>query len=196
MRDVTVSDFDQLQACADRRDVVLAMDEDTFRVFYEHTSRPLWGYLVRLSGNRTDADDLLQEAYYRILRAGIVFEDENHRRRYLYTVATNLVLDRRRRRLTRPEAPMPDCADDLRCEASDADRLEHRAIVRGAMSRLRPRDRALLWLAYAQGASHDEIGSVLGLKSASVRSMLFRARERFSAVIGGMHPRGGGRAEN
>ena len=62
------------------------------------------------------------------------------------------------------------------------------------MSRLRPRDRALLWLAYAQGASHDEIGSVLGLKSASVRSMLFRARQRFSAVIGGRRPRGGGRA--
>ena len=194
MRDVTVSDIDQLRACADERDVVLAMDEDTFRVFYEHTSRPLLGYLVRLSGSRTDADDLLQEAYYRVLRAGIAFADESHRRRYLYTVATNLVLDRRRRSLTRPEASMPDCADDLRCDASEAGRLEHRSIVRGALSRLSPRDRALLWLAYAQGASHDEIGSVLGLKSASIRSMLFRARQRFSAVIRGRRPQGGGRA--
>jgi RNA polymerase sigma-70 factor, ECF subfamily len=193
MRDVTVSDIERLEACADQRDVALAMDEDTFRAFYERTSRPLWAYLVRLGGSRTDADDLVQETYYRLLRAGIAFDDEGHRRRYLYTIATNLVLDRRRRSLTRPEAPMPTRADDLP-GASDASRMEHRAVVRGAMARLRPRDRALLWLAYAQGASHDEIGAVLGLRSASVRSMLFRARQRFSEVIGGMLPRGGGRA--
>lgn len=194
MRDATVSNIERLDAGAAPRGVALAMDEDAFRAFYEHTSRPLWAYLARLSGSRTDADDLLQETYYRLVRAGTVFNDEDHRRRYLYAIATNLVLDRRRRRLTRPEAPMAGSADDLAAEGSAADSLEHRTVVRGAMSRLRPRDRALLWLAYAQGASHNEIGSALGLKSASVRSMLFRARRRFADLIGGVRPRGGTRA--
>ncbi len=62
------------------------------------------------------------------------------------------------------------------------------------MARIKPRERALLWLAYAQGASHDEIGAVLGLKSASIRSMLFRARRRLLAVLRGAGSRGGGRA--
>jgi RNA polymerase sigma-70 factor, ECF subfamily len=194
MRDVTVSDIERLDAGAASRDVALAMDEDAFRVFYEHTSRPLWAYLARLSGSRTDADDLLQETYYRLVRAGMRFGDDNHRRRYLYTIATNLVLDRRRRSLTRPEMPMTGSADEVPAGESGGDSLEHQAVVRRAMSRLKPRDRALLWLAYAQGASHDEIGSSLGLKSASVRSMLFRARQRFAALIGGVRPRGGTRA--
>lgn len=194
MHDVTISGIERIGACAGERDAALEMDEETFRVFYERTSRPLWAYLARLSGSRTDADDLLQEAYYRLVRAGTAFDDEDHRRRYLYTIATNLVLDRRRRSLTRPEAPMPDRADDLPGGSSDAGRMERRAVVRGAMSRLRPRDRALLWLAYAQGASHDEIGAVLGLRSASVRSMLFRARQRFSDLVGVTRPGGGGRA--
>jgi RNA polymerase sigma-70 factor (ECF subfamily) len=194
MRDVTVSDIERLEAGAPHREVALAIDEDSFRVFYEHTSRPLWAYLARLSGSQTDADDLLQETYYRLVRAGTVFEDESHRRRYLYTIATNLVLDRRRRSLTRPEAPIAGDVEDLPAADAGANSLEHRTAVRHAMSGLKPRDRALLWLAYAQGASHHEIGAALGLKPASIRSMLFRARRRFANLIGGVRPRGGTRA--
>jgi RNA polymerase sigma-70 factor (ECF subfamily) len=194
MRDVTISDIERLSSHAEQRDVVLTMDEDTFRAFYERTSRPLWAYLARLSGSRTDANDLLQETYYRFVRAHVPFESEPHRRRYLYTIATNLVLDRRRRRLARPEVPLPGNADDLAADASEAGRLEHRVVVRGALARLKPRERALLWLAYAQGATHEEIGAALGLKPASIRSMIFRARQRFSDVLRGTGKRGGRRA--
>ena len=194
MRDVTVTDIERLDSHTERRDVVLAMDEETFRIFYEHTSRPLWAYLARLVGSRTDADDLLQEAYYRLVRASVAFDSDHHRRRYLYTIATNLVLDRRRRSLTRPEVALPCNADDLTGDTSEAGRLEHRVVVRAAMARLKPRERAMLWLAYAQGATHEEIGSVLGLKPASIRSMIFRARQRFLDVLQGSGKRGGRRA--
>src|SRR4029079_5316942 len=56
------------------------MDEDAFRAFYERTSRPLWAYLARCSGDRQLADDLLQEAYYRLLRTSGNYADEAHRR--------------------------------------------------------------------------------------------------------------------
>ena len=194
MRDVTLSDIDQLDVIAGERDGVLAMDEDGFRAFYEHTSRPVWAYLARLTGSATEADDLLQEAYYRLLRAGATFETERHRRQYLFRVATNLVLDVRRRRLTRPEVELPADADELPGDGGDSRRLEQRSVVRGAMARIRPRERALLWLAYAEGASHDEIGAVLGLKSSSIRSMLFRARRRFLDAVRGPGGGGGGHA--
>ena len=194
MHDVTLSDIDHLDAMAGERDGVLAMDEDAFRAFYEHTSRPVWAYLARLTGSATDADDLLQEAYYRLLRAGASFETERHRRQYLFRIATNLVLDVRRRRVTRPEVELTADADELPADGGDARRLEQRSVVRGAMARIRPRERALLWLAYAQGASHDEIGAVLGLKSSSIRSMLFRARRRFLDALRGPGGGGGGHA--
>lgn len=194
MRDVTLSDIDQLDPIAGERDGVLAMDEDGFRAFYEHTSRPVWAYLARLTGSATEADDLLQEAYYRLLRAGASFETERHRRQYLFRVATNLVLDARRRRLTRPEVELTADAEELPGDGGDARRFEQRSVVRGAMARIRPRERALLWLAYAEGASHDEIGAVLGLKSSSIRSMLFRARRRFLDALRGPGGGGGGHA--
>ena len=51
------------------------------------------------------------------------------------------------------------------------------------MTRLKPRERDLLWLAYAQGSSHDEIAAALGLKTSSIKMLLFRARQRLAALL-------------
>src|SRR5215207_3585324 len=91
--DATFLDVARLQGQADAADVALAMDEDAFRAFYDRTSGALWGYLSRISGDRQIADDLLQESYYRLLKSAVAFESENHRRNYLYRIATNLVRD-------------------------------------------------------------------------------------------------------
>src|ERR1700740_357700 len=66
------------------------MDEDTFRAFYQRTARGLWAYLARITGDGHLADDLLQETFYRFLRAAATYENENHRRNSLYRIATNL----------------------------------------------------------------------------------------------------------
>jgi len=75
----------------------LVMDEDTFRAFYDRTARSVWSYLARITGDRSLADDLLQESYYRFLRAERAFDSESHRRNYLFRIATNLAHDRHRR---------------------------------------------------------------------------------------------------
>jgi RNA polymerase sigma-70 factor (ECF subfamily) len=161
-------------------DVALAMDEDAFRGFYERTSRALWGYLSRTSGDRQVADDLLQECYYRLLKSTVSFESEAHRRNYLYRIATNLVRDTRRGH--RPLFAEGVEMGELQAPQGPAD-AEQRADVRRAMGRLKPRERALLWLAYAQGSSHSEIADVLGVKTGSIKLLLFRARRKLAALL-------------
>lgn len=182
MADATVFDVRRLHgdADADVADVALAMDEDAFRAFYDRTAGALWGYLSRVSGDRQVADDLLQESYYRLLKSTTVFETEAHRRNYLYRTATNLVRDSRR-----GAKPVFDAGiemGDIVAPQPQAD-TERRADVRRAMGRLKPRERAMLWLAYAQGSSHSEIAEVLGLKTASIKLMLFRARRKLAAML-------------
>ena len=62
---------------------------------------------------------------------------------------------------------------------------ERRTDVNRAMSQLRPRDRAILWMAYAEGASHDEIAGVIGVQTSSMKLLLFRARRRMAKLLGG-----------
>jgi len=186
MRDLTLSDLERFGPDAAEAEEAFQMDEDSFRVFYERTARPVWAYLSRMTGEPRLADDLLQEAYYRFLRAGVAHESEAHRRNYLFRIATNLVRDLRRRPRV-DDVPIGngrDAIDRADPQSADAAAGAARRVDLGrAMARLKPRERDLLWLAYAQGASHQEIAQALGLKTASIKLLLFRARRRLAALL-------------
>jgi RNA polymerase sigma-70 factor (ECF subfamily) len=171
-------------AASDSTAVVLNLDEDAFRGFYERTSRVLWGYLHRLTGSPHQADDLLQEAYYRLLRTDTVLETETHRRQYLFRIATNLVRDRIRRGRTQPEPLGYDEAGEPGIATGSEAALTTHLDLSAAMGRLRARERALLWLAYGQGASHVEIAGIVGVKPGSVKALLLRARRRLAGLLG------------
>ena len=182
-RDMTFTDVSRAETLDDAS-AGFVMDEDAFRAFYERTARGVWAYLARVTGDRQQADDLLQETFYRFLRAAATHDSEAHRRNSLYRIATNLARDARRRSLIRAPFSVP-CSDIERIPSGDqGGTAERRADFSQAMSRLKPRERAMLWLAYAEGASHSEIADVLGLRPASLKPMLFRARRRLAALLG------------
>jgi RNA polymerase sigma-70 factor (ECF subfamily) len=187
-RDMTVSDVERLAGVAEA-ETAFAMTEDAFRAFYDRTARSVWGYLSRLTGDPATADDLLQETYYRFLRADATHESEAHRRNTLFKIATNLARDAHRRRRVMPFfVPQPV---DVASREDAAGRFERTTDVTRALRTLKPRDRAMLWLAYAEGSSHREIAGVLGLKPASVKLMLFRARRRLAGLLGRPALKGG-----
>ena len=187
MRDMTLTDVERLGAF-EKAERTFQMDEEAFRAFYEMTARPLWAYLARTTGDSRLADDLLQEAYYRLLRARVAFESDDHRRHYLFRIGTNLIRDHHRQaRFEAGEAALATLAD-----GRVAERAAERIDVARAMGQLKPRERSLLWLAYAQGWSHEEIAASLGLKTASLKCLLHRARRRLIGFLG--NPRRGGRS--
>jgi RNA polymerase sigma-70 factor (ECF subfamily) len=49
--------------------------------------------------------------------------------------------------------------------------------------RLKPREQALLWLAYVEGFDHGEIALALQLRENSIRVLLFRARKKFASLL-------------
>jgi RNA polymerase sigma-70 factor (ECF subfamily) len=142
--------------------------------------------LLRVTHDTHLADDLLQETYYRFLRTERSYDSEAHRRNYLFRIATNLTRDRHRRRgvplVELPEDGHPDAPHGRGDEGELAAR---RTDLSRAMARLKPRDRALLWLAYANGSSHVEIAESLGVKSGSVKALLLRARRRLAGLLTG-----------
>ena len=165
---------DSVANAADRPSV----NQDDFRVFYGRTNRPLWAYLLRVSGRHDVADDLLQESYCRFLAARLPEMDEAASRSYLFRIATNLLNDRWR---DKQVSEIVGQTDQWR-----EDDPEMRADVRRCFERLNPRQRQLLWLAHVEGFDHQEIARLTGLRMASVRVLLFRARTQLAAAL--RHP--------
>jgi RNA polymerase sigma-70 factor, ECF subfamily len=180
---------DAMAAASQELDRALeVMSEDEFRAFYERTARPLWAYLSRITGDRQQADDALQEAYYRFYRAGARHESETHRRNSLFRIATNIVRDAARRAKHHEDVPLEDeTSSDAKVPVSAAPTPERQAEIRTDLARgmqqLEPLQRELLWLAYAQGASHEEIAETLGLRAISIRTLLLRARRKLAGIL-------------
>jgi RNA polymerase sigma-70 factor, ECF subfamily len=168
------------EASAERAQDAL-MDEATFQAFYRRHGRALWSYLCRMVGNQAHADDLVQEAFCKFLVAPVGALDEAAQRAYLFRIATNLVIDQWRKRTREQQAldqfapsftpPSPGKGEGLSIDMART------------FQELKPRERALLWLAYVEGSEHDEIAQSLGLKSKSIRVLLFRARHRLAGLL-------------
>jgi len=156
------------------------MDSDAFAAFYERSARPLWAYLARVGGDAALADDLMQESYVRFLTAAFPADGEVAMRRYLFRIATNLLRDHWRRKRSTSIDEIPE---ERLATSGHAAQTEAEALLGPALQQLRPRDRQLLWLAYAEGYNHREIAEVTGLASASIRLLLFRARRKAAELL-------------
>lgn len=162
--------------------VAEALSRDQFDDFYNRTAPALRAYIRRVSGGAAAADDLLQEAYMRMLIAPPLTGPPltaPQRKSYLYRTATNLVADyhraqSRHRRWWERIPRRPEAIDPQADLPTDLERL---------FLSIAAQERALLWLAYVEGEDHREIAAVLGVKEKSVKVLLYRARVKMEKIL-------------
>lgn len=157
-----------------------------FRTLFTNRSAPLYRYLCGLCGDRSLAEDIVQECFVKLYWRGAMPDDPPA---WLVTVAHNLLRDdrrrvARRRRLLLARAaavPVGDPAPPTDAAALAAERVD---AVRRALGRLPPRDRQLLLLRHA-GYGYREIAAVLEVAPGSVGTMLVRATDAFRQAYDG-----------
>ena len=150
----------------------------------------MFGYLMRMSGNHHQAEDLFQETFKRVHEKAHTFRGDKFKS-WLFTIATNVAIDgmRRRRRMQVVSLNQRlDCTDqdseelsavalaDDSCEPSqEAAKAEQAELVRDAIESLPARQRATLVLAYYQQLSYPEVAKVLDCSLGTVKTQMFRA---------------------
>jgi RNA polymerase sigma-70 factor (ECF subfamily) len=150
----------------------------SFERFYDAERARLFQALVVITRNRSEAEDISQEAFLRTWERWERIRSLDDPAGYLHRIAMNAFRDRYRRsklslaRAVRP-VPRPD----------DLDAVEARSVTETVLGTLAPRQRAALVLTEGLGYSAEEAGDFLGIKGSTVRALHHQARAALSKTV-------------
>ena len=148
--------------------------------------RFLYTVAYRLTGNREDAEDLVQEVLLRV-RRGLETYQPGSMEGWLSRIATNAFLDEVRRRKRRPEDLLPEDPDWVLPPSGGADEALASQVlpddVQAALQCLPDDFRAAVVLCDVVGLSYHEIGESLGIPVGTVRSRIHRGRALLREVL-------------
>ena len=145
--------------------------------------------LARLTGEREGLEDMAQEVFLRLFRALPHFRGEAQISTFIYRIIMNVVNDEfrdsKKARLTSPieHEDARELAYSSAGPAVMAERAQMQRAVAAGLRELTPHDRAILTLHYQEGRSYEEIAAILDLPMGTVKTHLYRARERLKHII-------------
>ena len=168
-------------------------DPEAFRVLVERHSRALFRLAFRMTGNESDAEDVVQETFLRAYRQLGKFDERASFGTWLYRIATNYALDLVRSRNRRNEqqqitdSEAGDPVLSLRSEAPPPDRLalsgEVRERMSEAMGELSPAERMAFVLRHFEGMGIEEVGRALGCQPGAAKHSIFRAVQKLRRAL-------------
>ena len=144
---------------------------------YDALYRELTGWCASMTGSRTLAEDLVQEAFLRaLINAELLADlDFSRRRAWMYRTVKNLYIDRKRRESF--ETVMEQMPEE------GLDEAQYARIDDQLLAALAPDERQLFTLRYLEGYNSAELGRLFGLPAGTVRSKLSGARSRLRQML-------------
>jgi RNA polymerase sigma factor (sigma-70 family) len=163
---------------ADTAQTTAPPEAEATRDLYERYSRQIYGYCLSALGSPEEADDAVQSTFlnvFRSLQRGIVPKQEAA---WLYRIARNVCLTRRRssRRRGRVESPVDFALVEAVAPAQDREAAPELLGVRDALEHMPEMQRRAILLREWQGLSYREIAEDLGVTQPAVETLIFRAR--------------------
>lgn len=176
-------------------DLVLRVGEGDARAYHELVSRhaaKVRAFVLRLTRDAADADDVVQETFLRLWLHAAEFESRSRVTTWLCKIAHNLAIDRLRTK--NRLRPLPD--DEIMPVSARQPRLvdeKRRAeALEQAIAALPERQAAAIELVHRQGLSGAEASEVLGVGTEALESLLARARRTLKAELSGFSNREAG----
>jgi RNA polymerase sigma-70 factor, ECF subfamily len=149
-------------------------DEDALlRALHDEHARPLWRYVMSLTGDAAQSEDIVQETLLRAWKKPAVLDQrEASARAWLFTVARNLVIDEARSARRRHETPTAAETMPERVTADETERMLDAWLIGDALAELSAEHQQVVTLAYYGGRSVAEIAETVGVPEGTVKSRL------------------------
>ena len=157
-----------------------------FRKLYETVFPILYRIAYRITSSEETAEDLCQEAFFRIHEKNMVFPNPDEAKYWLIRVVKNASLNYAKRKVRERKAYQRAFQEDTRVEATGERILiekETRKEVREALEKLPESLRIVMVLKEYGELNYKEIGRSLGISEGNVKVRVFRARERLAELL-------------
>lgn len=160
---------------------------EDFHQLYECYSAPVYKFILGMTGNESEAEDITQETFIKVFYKLKELKDPGHFKYWLYRIARNEVYQRYRQLKRRGEVSidneeigyyefLPDDKDGYDPEQRVISR-ELDSVVRNAVLELKPKYRDVFILAVQERMSYEEISQITGKSVVAVKTHLYRARQ-------------------
>ena len=163
---------------------IAAGNEEAFRQFYLCTVRPVHSYILSLTRNSHEAEDVLQETYLKIWTDAGQYRPQGKPLAWVFTIARNLCYMRFREQRRWAEfglSELEDCEEGKNCE--QIDQAADRQVLLRALDELKEQDRQIVLLYAAAGMKHREVAKALGLPLATELSRYSRSMKRLQQLL-------------
>ena len=170
-----------------------AGDSDAFRVLVERHGRSVFRLAFRMTGNESDAEDIVQETFLRAYKQLNKFDWRASFSTWLYRIAANCSLDliRSRKRRQEQQTSVADKEQEavlsLRSGDPAPDRLtfsgEVQQLLGPALDRLSSMERSAFVLRHYEGMCMEEIGKALGVQAGAAKHSVFRAVQKLRRAL-------------
>ena len=157
-----------------------------FRRLYETVFPILFRVAYRITSSEEAAEDLCQEAFFRLHEKNMVFPNPDEAKYWLIRVVKNAALNYAKRKVRERKAYQRALREETRTEDTGEQTLlkkETREEVREALEKLPENLRAVLILKEYGELNYKEIGKSLGISEGNVKVRVFRARERLAGLM-------------
>ena len=161
-------------------------ENNGFRRLYETVFPILFRVAYRITSNEEAAEDLCQEAFFRLHEKNMVFPSPDEAKYWLIRVVKNAALNYAKRKVRELKAYQRAFREDTRIAETGENVLlkkETREEVREALAKLPENLRIVLILKEYGELNYKEIGRALGISEGNVKVRVFRARERLSGLL-------------
>ena len=165
---------------------MFTINNGEFRRLYETVFPILFRVAYRITSSEEAAEDLCQEALFRLFEKDMVFPSPDEAKYWLIRVAKNAALNYAKRKVRERKAYQKAFREDFRTEETGENVLvkkETREEVQKALEKLPENLRTVMILKEYGELNYKEIGRSLGISEGNVKVRVFRARERLAELL-------------
>lgn len=152
-------------------------DLTALEALYRTFERRIYGLALRILGRPEDAEEVLQETFLEVARSLPRYRGDGPLWGWIRKIAANKALMHVRRESLRETDPLP--LELVGRDAGRSDRLD----LEGALAKLEPKARAVVWLHDVEGMTHREIAELTGRSESFSKSQLSRAHARLRRLL-------------